>query len=158
MNFISKKLFVLTVVLMTALFSFEATAQESKDKKSTSCSTEIAAEKTSGCLPSSCRGAQTKFGEAKVISELRDQLIALKAMMEASTSPSFDADSYTIGKVTGETDEESIELLTEEIRRAELAIEAKLPYKPTAFQLPENKAQQVAYLESRVSALKEVLK
>ena len=39
-------------------------------------------EATSGCAPSSCRGAQTKFGEAKVITSLRNTLIALKSDME----------------------------------------------------------------------------
>lgn len=81
-----------------------------KDAKA-SCGTAATNETTSGCLPSSCRGAKTKFGEAKVISNLRGDLVALKTKMEKSTTPRFDASSYDIHGIVGETDDESLQII-----------------------------------------------
>ena len=47
------------------------TTEQKTDKKASCDPDKATAKATSGCLPSSCRGAQTKFGEAKVISNLQ---------------------------------------------------------------------------------------
>lgn len=119
------------------------------------CST--TAESTSGCTPSNCRGAQTKFGEAKVISELRVNLIELKAELEKSDSPTFAPRSYDIHDIIGDTDEESLEKIVEEVKIVEGEFVDKLNQKFAEFELPDNKAKQIQYLSSRIELLQEVL-
>jgi len=125
-----------------------------KEGKSNCAATATA---TSGCSPSSCRGAKTKFGEAKVITELRLNLIALKADMEKSHHTTFDARSYDIHGIVGETDDESLKIITDEVKVIESAFVEKLEYKPAAFKLPENKAKQVQFLSDRIEQLKKQL-
>lgn len=112
---------------------------------------------TSGCTPSNCRGAKTKFGEAKVISDLRLNLIELKADMEQSKSPSFDAKSYDIHGIVGESDDESLEILVKEVKLVEEAFVQTLNHQPTEFVLPENKAKQISYLNTRIEVLQKLL-
>ena len=112
---------------------------------------------TSGCSPSSCRGAKTKFGEAKVITNLRADLIALKADMEKSTNPKFSTRSYDIHGVVGETDEKSIEIIAREIQVIEQEIAEKKEQKFKTFTLPKNKAKQIQYLKLRIIALQELM-
>lgn len=114
-------------------------------------------ETTSGCSPSSCRGAQTKFGEAKVITQLRKALIALKAEIEQYQPVKFDARTYSIHGIVGETDAQSLDIIRNEVQRIEADFTAKLKYTPSAFLLPENKAQQVHFLQRRISDLKNAL-
>jgi len=138
----------------------EATCnQEHKDEEKASCGTTdtTLAESTSGCSPSQCRGAQTKFGEAKVISSLRENLIELKAIMEKSSEITFDAKSYDIHDIVGENDDESLEIIANEVKVVEKEFSEKLNFSASAFTLPENKAKQVAYLSSRLEALKKLL-
>lgn len=111
-------------------------------------------ESTSGCKPSSCRGAKTKFGEAKVISTLRTHLIALKAEMEASKTPKFEERSFDIHDIVGETDEESLGIIIREVKLMENDFSNKTSFRPLIFSLPENKAKQVKYLENRIAVLK----
>ncbi len=112
---------------------------------------------TSGCTPSNCRGAQTKFGEAQVISDLRLDLIDLKAEMEQSEDPAFDARSFDIHGIVGESDEESLEIIVEEVKVIENAFAQKLNHKSPELSLPESKAKQVQYLSARIEGLKELL-
>ena len=132
---------------------------EHKDEVEKACDTEVssAGESTSGCSPTACRGAKTKFGEAKVISKLRLALIDLKADMEKSVLPSFDARSYDIHGIVGETDEESLEIIVKEVKIVEKEISEKLNQKLAVFQLPENKAKQIRYLSNRIKGLKALL-
>ena len=119
--------------------------------------TATAAATTSGCTPSNCRGAKTKFGEAKVISELRLNLIDLKAEMEQSKSPAFEARSYDIHGIVGETDDESLDILVKEVKIVEAAIAEKLNQPTSDFVLPENKAKQISYLNARIEVLQDLL-
>lgn len=115
------------------------------------------AETTSGCTPSNCRGAQTKFGEAKVISDLRINLIELKAELEKSEDVAFDPRSYDIHDIIGESDDESLEKIVTEVKIVEEEIVDKLNQKLAVFELPENKAKQIQYLNGRIESLQEVL-
>ena len=119
------------------------------------CSADTA--QTSGCTPSNCRGATTKFGEAKVISELRLNLIDLKAEMENSESPAFDEKAYDIHGIVGESDEESLEIIVEAVKVVEDAFAQKMNHQVAALQLPANKAKQVEYLNKRIEGLKKLL-
>ncbi|MDN5212971.1 hypothetical protein QQ020_12970 [Fulvivirgaceae bacterium BMA12] len=112
---------------------------------------------TSGCSPSGCRGAKTKFGEAKIISTLRLDLIALKADMEKSSEPAFSSRSYDIHDIIGETDEESLAIIVREVKLIETAFTEKLNHQFTAFTLPKSKAKQVRYLSVRIQDLQKLL-
>lgn len=112
---------------------------------------------TSGCTPSNCRGAKTKFGEAKVISELRLNLIDLKAELEASKTPAFAARTYDMHDIIGDSEEESLEIIIDEVKIIETDLTEKLNHQPTAFNLPENKAKQIQYLSTRIEGLKKLL-
>jgi len=170
------KSLAVTMTMATAmLFSTNANAQSSccggekhdekacttehKDgEKSASCAAASKTdEATSGCAPSSCRGSQTKFGEAKVISNLRTNLVALKAEMEKSKTTKFDARSYDIHGVVGETDDESLQIIVKEVKLMEKEFSNKTKFKPLAFVLPESKAKQVTYLQARIEGLKKFL-
>ena len=118
-----------------------------------SCCSATAA--TSGCTPSNCRGATTKFGEAQVITDLRLNLIAIKAEMERSESPSFDPASYDIHGIVGASDDESLEIIATQLQIMESDISDKLAYEPSAWMIPDNKAKQVAYLGGRIQDLKQ---
>lgn len=115
------------------------------------------AETTSGCTPSNCRGAQTKFGEAKVISDLRINLIELKSELEKSEEITFAPRSYDIHGIIGETDDESLEIIVKEVKIVEEEITDKLDQKLALFELPENKAKQIQYLNGRIASLQEAL-
>ena len=69
------------------------------------CSSTAQKESTSGCTPSNCKGAKTKFGEAKVISALRAELISLKALMEEHDKLKFSENAISVHGIIGETDE-----------------------------------------------------
>ena len=112
---------------------------------------------TSGCTPSNCRGAKTKFGEAQVISDLRLDLIDLKADMEKSEEPVFDAKLYDIHGIIGDSDDESLEIIASEIQLIEKAFAEKFNHESAAFALPENKAKRVQYLSARIEGLKGLL-
>jgi len=113
--------------------------------------------KTSGCKPSSCRGEKTKFGEAKVITEAREDLVALKAEMEKSASPIFNERSFDIHNIVGESDEESIAIIAREVKIIESEMSEKFKHEFSAFELPDNKAQQVKYLSGRIQDLQKLL-
>jgi len=113
---------------------------------------------TSGCTPSNCRGAQTKFGEAKVITDLRVNLIELKSELEKSTNVEFNPRSYDIHGIVGDSDDQSIEIIVKEVKIVEDEIVDKLNQKVVAFELPENKAKQIQYLNGRIESLQQALK
>lgn len=113
---------------------------------------------TSGCNPSNCRGAQTKFGEAQVISDLRINLIDLKAELEKSESVTFEPRSYSIHGIIGESDDESISIIATEVKIVEEEIAVKLNHQIAVFKLPEVKAKQIQYLNDRIQFLQKALK
>lgn len=112
---------------------------------------------TSGCTPSNCRGAKTKFGEAQVISDLRLNLIDLKADMEKSENPSFEEKFYDIHGIVGSSDEESLEIIVKQVQLVEEAFVEKLNHEPSEFVLPNNKAKQISYLKTRIEGLQKLL-
>lgn len=114
-------------------------------------------ETTSGCTPSNCRGAQTKFGEAKVISELRINLIELKADLEKSKPITFEPRSYDIHDIIGDNDDESLEKIVAEIKIVENEFVDKLNYKVNTLELPDNKAKKIQYLTQRIESLRSAL-
>lgn len=116
------------------------------------------AESTSGCTPSNCRGAKTKFGEAKVISDLRINLIDLKSELEKSETVEFNPRSYDIHDIIGNTDDESLEIIVNEVKIVEEELVNKLNQQFASFELPDNKAKQIQYLNSRIESLQEALK
>lgn len=150
MVFSLKNILLATSVLLAASFGIYKFAFSSACCAAT-------AETTSGCTPSNCRGATTKFGEAKVITELRTNLIELKAEMEKSESLKFDARSFDIHGIVGESDEESLDIIVKEVKIVEEELSEKLDFNPEAFELPDNSAKQVAYLDERIEELKELL-
>lgn len=112
---------------------------------------------TSGCNPSSCRGAKTKFGEAKAITTLRMQLIDLKADMETYEKVKFPERTYSVHGIVGQTDEESLEIIAKEVSIIESKFVETFDLKLDAFEIPENKAKQVQYLAQRIGTFQEVL-
>ncbi len=167
MNYNLKQLCFSATLFLALLFSTNATAQataccakgKTAEAKTACCSSSSKAQagSTSGCSPSACRGAKTKFGEAKVISDLRLSLIDLKTDMEKSTRPKFDAASYDIHGIVGESDEESLAILVKEVQLVEMAFAEKLNHQARAFVLPDSKAKQVKYLNTRIAQLKGLL-
>lgn len=111
----------------------------------------------SGCTPSACRGAKTKFGEAKVISDLRLSLIDLKSKMENHSSISFNPRSYDIHRIIGETDDESLQIIKTEIEIIERELSQKLKLQFTENVYPESKAKQVSMLKAKLSDLVKLL-
>ncbi|SHG29943.1 hypothetical protein SAMN04488116_0833 [Flagellimonas flava] len=148
----------LIVTILLALVSnigmIQAQIADEPNLKKESCTQQ---ESTSGCSPTSCRGAKTKFGEAKVIGKLRLDLIDLKADMEKSVVPAFDPRSYDIHGIVGETDEESLDIIVKEVQIVEKEIAKKLNPKLNAFALPESKAGQIQYLSKRIQDLRALL-
>lgn len=112
---------------------------------------------TSGCNPSACRGAKTKFGEAKVISELRLNLIALKGEMETYDKVKFPQRSYDIHGIIGESDDESLEIIEKEVKLVEEQFVEKFDLKLASAEIPENKAKKVKYLSERIELFKNTL-
>lgn len=116
-----------------------------------------AAESTSGCNPSSCRGAKTKFGEAKSITDLRMKLIDLKAEMETYKKVEFPERSYSVHGIVGETDDESLQIIVDEVKIIESKFVEAFDLELDAFETPDNKAKQVAYLTQRIETFQEAL-
>ena len=114
----SQVLFVSISLIFSMLFSTNVVAQTSdqnsdKDSNSTSgCATVKA-----GCsTDTSCRGAKTKFEEAKVITTLRSSLVFLKTEMEKSDSIAFNAKLYDVDNMVGESDDESLQIIVKEVK------------------------------------------
>lgn len=123
-----------------------------------SCDSKISVEqKTPGCTPSACRGAQTKFGEAKVISDLRKQLIDLKSQLEVSVIHTFDERTYSVHGLLGETDEESLQIITKEVKIIENAFSKLMDTQFPAIDAAENKAKTVQALKLRIEQLQGLL-
>lgn len=115
------------------------------------------AETTSGCNPSSCRGAKTKFGEAKAITDLRMKLIDLKADMETYKKVEFPERTYSVHGIVGETDEESLEIISTEVKLMETKFVEAFKLDIDEFAVPENKAKQVQYLAQRIDTFQKAL-
>lgn len=123
-----------------------------------SCDSKISIEeKTPGCTPSACRGAQTKFGEAKVISELRKQLIDLKAKMEVSVTHAFEERTYSVHRLLGKTDEESLQIIAEEVKIIENAFLKAMDADFPVITATENRAKMVQALKLRIEQLVQLL-
>ncbi|CAM1363330.1 exported hypothetical protein [Tenacibaculum litopenaei] len=119
--------------------------------------TMTATETTKGCSPSSCRGAKTKFGEAKVITQLRNQLLQIKTRLEQSKQPKFSQRSYDIHGIIGKNDTESLAIISREVAFIERELAQKTKQTIRTFELPKNKAQQVAYLKTRLHDIAKAL-
>ena len=157
-----KHIISIAVFFAGLLFSPLANAQTNccdtkKSEENSACCNTDKKEQTSGCTPSNCRGAQTKFGEAKVITSLRKELISLKARMEESQDPEFTARSYDIHGIVGESDEASIQIISGEVQLIEGEISKKMKRQFSSFTLPANKAKQVSYLSGRIKTLHSLL-
>ena len=128
------------------------TAATASDQQSAqkSCCTKTAKESTSGCTPSQCRGAKTKFGEAKVISELRSNLIDLKSMMENYKDHKFSNQAITVHDIVGETDDESLDIVANHLAIIESEIYAFANKEAPSLIVPTNKANQVKNLQERI--------
>ena len=111
----------------------------------------------SGCTPSACRGAKTKFGEAKVISELRLSLIDLKSKMESHKAITFNPRSYSVHGIIGKSDDESLQIIRDEIAIMEKEITDKSQVQFPTIEFPENKAKLVSVLRSRMETLEKAL-
>lgn len=77
--------------------------------------------------------------------------------MEKTKRTSFDAKSYDIHGIVGESDNESLQIIIKEVKKVEKAFAQKLNYKTAQFSLPENKAKQVQYLNARIDKLQGIL-
>lgn len=158
-----KTIFAAVLLMLMGNFAIAqsncSTGDKDGEKSAKSCESKVAIsdESTSGCSPSACRGAKTKFGEAKVISNLRLDLIDLKAGMEKSVVHTFDTRSYDIHGIIGKTDDESLDIIIMEVKIVEKEIAEKLNKKLAVFQLPENKAKQIQYLTNRIKGLRALL-
>ncbi len=120
----------------------------------------IAQEKTSdkkeeseACNSTKCRGSQTKFGEAKVITELRSSLVALRKNISTSSIAKFDISPYNMNDIVGKTDNESLQIIIREVKSIESVLADKLDKKFSPFSLPDNKARQIKYLQARIKGL-----
>ena len=137
--------------------SKEAIACNAKATKAVACcATTNAKETTSGCTPSNCRGAKTKFGEAKVISELRLQLVALKAKME-SHNLNFSEQSISVHDIIGESDQESLEIVAEHLGMMEMEILSQTDNNLPVVEWSERKALKVKQLNDRITELSNLL-
>lgn len=152
-----KRGLVATMFLLSTFIGTESIAQSSCCSSSPKTSCKTSSKSTSGCTPSNCRGARTKFGEAKILTALRGNLIKLKAKMEESQTITFGARSYDIHGIVGNSDDESLEIIVKEVKIIEEEFSTKLKYKASSFVLPENKAKQVEYLNARIQALQQLL-
>lgn len=156
-------LFCLLTFLFTNVTQAQTACCSSKATTPKSCapakadSKTAAKETTSGCNPSACRGAKTKFGEAKVISELRLNLIALKGEMETYDKVEFPQRSYDIHGIIGESDDESLEIIEKEVKLVEEQFVEKFNLKLASAEVPTNKAKKVKYLSERIELFKNTL-
>ncbi|WP_420601764.1 hypothetical protein [Flagellimonas sp.] len=163
MNLSFKKVLFGTILLLMGNLAIAqstcSTGDKDGEKSAKSCESKVAeaGESTSGCSPTACRGAKTKFGEAKVISNLRLELIDLKAGMEKSAVSTFDSRSYDIHGIIGQTDDESLNIIIKEVKIVEKEIAQKLNKRLAEFQLPDSKAKQIQYLSNRIKGLRALL-
>jgi len=114
-------------------------------------------ETTSGCTPSNCRGAKTKFGEAVAITDLRMQLIELKADMEKYEKVKFAERSYSIHGIVGDSDEESLDIIASEVKIIEDEFTEAFDIDLEALLETDNKAQLVAALSNRIEKMHQTL-
>ncbi|MGB0523319.1 MAG: hypothetical protein ACPGJS_10195 [Flammeovirgaceae bacterium] len=119
------------------------------------------AQKTTGCNPKACGPHDTKTSEAKVITNLRDDLGQLKVEMTDQKKFVFSTRITNTKTQKGKSDEESLLILALEIAQVENELRDKvkgvnwenMPHET----LPANRAKQVAYLSHKVKSLKNVL-
>ena len=151
---LSSKILRYPVVLLFLLvgnemYSQSACSGDEKQEKTCASGQVAKDESTVGCKPSSCRGAQTKFNEAQVLTDLRNDLVSLKSTLH-------DGAIETQGLV-GESDAESLELMAREIQSLEAFFSTKFNTTFPRFVLPENKAKQVSFLKGRLQGLQKLL-
>ncbi len=165
-------LFILILILGVASANAQASCCSSAEKAKTacltssdntsqgeqkSCCTKNVTETTSGCTPSNCRGFKTKFGEAKIISELRQNLIALKAKMENYKPYKFSNQAITVHGIVGETDDESLTIVSNHVAVIELEIYSFVNQEIPKTEQANSKAIQVQQLRHRISTLSDIL-
>ena len=74
---------------------------------------DVTAQTASGCQPSACKPGNTKMEEAAVISALRIKVIEVSSELSSS--------GKTLEELTGQTEQESLQLITDELIRLGLA-------------------------------------
>ncbi len=121
------------------------------------CCAKTTEETTSGCTPSSCRGAQTKFGEAKVITDLRTKLVALKSKMETYKPHKFSNNAITMHGIVGESDEESLDIIYKHLMNMESEIYPSKKQKLPKKLQPKSKADRVKLLDQRITEASKLL-
>ncbi len=151
---LSSKMLRHLIVLLFLLVGSEMYSQSacsSDEKQEKTCATDqvTKSESTVGCKPSSCRGAQTKFSEAKVLTDLRNDLVSLKSTLHEGAIEMQD--------LVGESDTESLELMAREIQSLEAFFSTKFDTTFPRFVLPQNRAKQVSFLKGRLQGLQKLL-
>lgn len=134
-----------------------STAKKSVKNSAKVCCASAPKETTSGCTPSNCRGAKTKFGEAKVISTLRLELIELKAKMEHHKQLKFSDAAISVHDIIGETDDESLKIVANHVAIIESEITTLTEHHIKTSELAQNKAVQVKQLREKISMLSNLL-
>ena len=154
---------IVSAILVLSLVGIQETRAQScettslKTTDSTAENKGAASGTNSGCTPSACKGAKTKFGEASVISDLRLVLIDLKSKMEKHKTIKFSPRSYDIHGIVGQTDDESLQIIKDEIEVLQKELAQMLGVDFTPMQYPRSKAKQVAFLKARLKQLEESL-
>jgi len=132
-------------------------ACQEKSKATKACCSSDKKLTTSGCTPSNCRGAKTKFGEAKVISNLRLELVALKAKMETHKKLKFSDDAISVHNIIGETDEQSMVIVEKHVALITSEVTSLSNVKLPEIVWSDNKAIKVKQLNERITALDNLL-
>lgn len=118
------------------------------------------AQKTTGCNPKACGPEDTKTGEAKVITNLRDDLGQLKEQMINQKKYVFDTSILQSEIKKGKSDAESLLILALEVSHVENELRSQLgsawTLSSTGKQL-DNRAQQLAYLRAKVKDMRGLL-
>ncbi len=124
-------------------------------KKTTACSV---TKNNANCVMVACGPEGTKVSEAKIITALREKLVALRNDMHNHPSLNLDAQFAEHSISIGKDDDESLAILQVEIEKIEKEMNRQIPQarfiSNEAEIKYENKAQLVASLNQRVERLK----
>lgn len=98
-----------------------------------------------GCDPKSCSPGNTKVEEAFVITQLREDVVALKSGWNANNKAVQIGDQVTAGS----SDEESLKILATEVRNLSVMMKAETTdLSGNGAELAKNLRAQVNYLKS----------
>ena len=159
-----KNLGTISLVLLTVSFGYTQStdqdpsvsqikvAKKSCTLASPSCST-LKKSKTS-CAITACGPKGTKTNEAKVITDLRNEVSYLKKEFKNKASHNFDSQFLNTPVPTGNGDDDSLVLLEKEITYIENVIGHRSTISTDALEEGANKAQLLASLSERVQQIK----